>query len=582
MNRQMNRFLLIMLLCMIPFAADARRKKAKKAKEGQGVAHVLTHEQQAHFDAIYFDAIAMQQYGKTDQAFALMQRALEIDSLSAPALYFVSDVYRGMEKWNQSLFYMRRAVAADKGNNYWYRAGEGELLSRMGRYQEAIDCYKDLSDRFPKHSEPLYNLAELYLRLDSGRQCLDVLEKIEDVDGVSPQITLQKFYILQGLGRSDDAFAEYDKLIDRYPYELSYRIQKGDLQMKNGQIDKAKQTYDEAAKIDPDNAYVWVALSNYFSIVGDQEEADMLVQNALVNNNLDIQTKIDILTEYLKSALRKVAKGKDADSLDISLPGVDSLFITIEQMHPTAPEVYVLHADYLAAISNDSLATVQMRFACDLRPSEKQYWEKLLSYASTQKEMDKLLRLCDEIEALHPDMNSPYTMRAWVYYNQKKYEDVIRAYHGALERTEAKEVNWKSTLWGNIGDTYHLLGDMEKVYESYDQALKYNDKNYVVLNNYAYFLSTENRDLLKAESMASKVIKQYPDNATYLDTYAWILYQEGSYMLAKFYQKRAIDYCDPKEDNTTLYEHWHAILKALGEESEETEDDENENIEVEQ
>ena len=200
---------------MIPFAADARRKKAKKAKEGQGVAHVLTHEQQAHFDAIYFDAIAMQQYGKTDQAFALMQRALEIDSLSAPALYFVSDVYRGMEKWNQSLFYMRRAVAADKGNNYWYRAGEGELLSRMGRYQEAIDCYKDLSDRFPKHSEPLYNLAELYLRLDSGRQCIDVLEKIEDIDGVSPQITLQKFYILQGLGRSDDAFAEYDKLIDR-------------------------------------------------------------------------------------------------------------------------------------------------------------------------------------------------------------------------------------------------------------------------------------------------------------------------------------------------------------------------------
>ena len=54
------------------------------------------------------------------------------------------------------------------------------------------------------------------------------------------------------------------------------------------------------------------------------------------------------------------------------------------------------------------------------------------------------------------------------------------------------------------------------------------------------------------------------------------------YMLSKFEQKRDSDDWDPKEDNTKLGEHWHAILKALGEESEETEDDENDNIEVEQ
>ena len=113
----MNRYLLILLLCLIPFSADARRKKARKLAEKPRPAHVLTHEQQAHFDAIYFDAIAMQQYGNTDQAFALMQRALEIDSLSAPALYFISDVYRGMEKWNQSLLFMRRAVEADQSNS---------------------------------------------------------------------------------------------------------------------------------------------------------------------------------------------------------------------------------------------------------------------------------------------------------------------------------------------------------------------------------------------------------------------------------------------------------------------------------
>lgn len=530
----------------------------------------LSFEQQAHFDAIYFDAIAMQQYGKTDEAFALMQRALEIDSLSAPALYYMSDAYRGMNKLNLALYYMRRAVAADKSGSYWYRAGEGELLMNMRRLPEAEVCYQELAKSFPQKSEPLYSLAQLYVRMDSLQQCYDVLQKIEELDGINSQITMQKFYILQELKRGDEAFDEYDKLIIRYPYELSYRIEKGDLQMKFGQIQQAKQTYDEAAKIDPDNAYVWVALSNYYTIMGEMEAADSLVQGALVNANLDIDTKIDILTDYLKSVLRKESKGRNLDSLNIELPHVDNLFLTIEKMHPTAPEVYNLHAEYLAAVGNDSLAAEQERFACDLKPSEKKYWERLLSFASNQRDYPALLALCDEIEALHPDMDSPYTMRAWVFYQQERYEDVIQAYRTALVKADATAVDWKSQLLGNIGDTYHLLGDMEKAYESYDEALKYNDKNYMVLNNYAYFLSEENRDLMKAEAMAQKVVQKYPDNATYLDTYAWILYQQGSYMLAKFYQQRAIDNCDKREDNATLYEHWHAILKALGEESEPT------------
>ena len=76
--------------------------------------HVLTPERQAHFDAVYFDAIAMQQYGKTDQAFTLMQRALEIDSLSAPALYYMSDAYRKMEKPALAL----ASLEADYTNKY--------------------------------------------------------------------------------------------------------------------------------------------------------------------------------------------------------------------------------------------------------------------------------------------------------------------------------------------------------------------------------------------------------------------------------------------------------------------------------
>ncbi|MCF0168736.1 MAG: hypothetical protein HUJ93_08885, partial [Bacteroidales bacterium] len=278
----MKKFLLLIIICIVPLSVAAKKKKKSEQIVEAKQERTLTAEQQAHFDALYFDAIARQQFGTTAEAFALMQRALEIDSLSAPALYYMSDAYRLMDKPNQALIYIRRAVAADKSNSYWYSDGEGQLLMQMGRLDEAVVCYQGLAERFPQKSEPLYSLADIFLRLDSLSLCLDIIEKIEELDGVSSQLTLQKFYIMQQQGRSEEAFAEYDKLIKRFPYDISYRLQKGDLQMKNGQIPLAKETYDEAASIDPDNAYVWVALSNYYNIMGDFEKGDSLVQRALI------------------------------------------------------------------------------------------------------------------------------------------------------------------------------------------------------------------------------------------------------------------------------------------------------------
>ena len=63
----------------------------------------------------------------------------------------------------------------------------------------------------------------------------------------------------------------------------------------------------------------------------------------------------------------------------------------------------------------------------------------------------------------------------------------------------------------------------------FDEVLKINPNDILVLNNYAYYLSVERRDLDKAEEMSYKTVKAEPNNATYLDTYAWILFEKGNY-----------------------------------------------------
>ena len=80
------------------------------------------------------------------------------------------------------------------------------------------------------------------------------------------------------------------------------------------------------------------------------------------------------------------------------------------------------------------------------------------------------------------------------------------------------------------------------------------NKNVVVLNNYSYFLSLEKKDLKKAERMSAQCIKLEPDNATYLDTYAWIFFVQGNYTLAKIYIESALE--KDKTKSAELVDHY--------------------------
>ena len=556
--------MLTLVVVMLPCTTLLARKNKERRAADVPMQVALTEEQTLRFDSLYFEALSLKLQDKPAEAFDCVNEALKIDSLSAPALYLRSKLYSAGRNPN-GLRDAELAVQIDS-TNFWYGNTLGDLYLERGRFDLAIPCFERLARQYPTKSDPCYNLAELYLRIDSLDKCLQMLDRIEELDGVNPNLTLQKFYILRKQGKTDEAFDAYNQLIRRFPYDISYRLQLGDLQMKSGMIAQAKQTYDDAARIDPDNAYLWVAQSNYYSITGNQQAADSLVRNALLNANLDIETKIDILTEYLKTTLRKVAKEKETakDTTAISLPGVDSLFVTIATMHPTAPEVYDLHSDYLSAIGRDSLAMRQMQFAVDLKPSEQKYWAKLLTYTAQADRYDELFALADQAKQLHPDLSDIYLTQAYAYLRMEQPDSALMAYEEALHAIAAKETNLISRIYGYMGDICHEKGDAVKCYEYYDQALKYNDRNYMVLNNYAYFLCLDGGDLNKAENMAAKVVQQYPDEPTYLDTYAWIYYLQGNYMLAKFYQQRAVDKAGDNKSEEMM-QHYEAILKALNE-----------------
>ena len=594
-KNKIYRWLLLMLVLLIPVAVSAKKKKAVVQQE---LKPLLTASEQLWFDSLYVLAVTQDVVQNQDSALSLMREAInyykdhiqakgrsislafgetprdpkavqseEVPGLAA-AFYFASEQYRRRNDGGRALGHIQAAVAIDSVN-YWYTEAEGDLLMAMRQLPMARQSYERLVRLHPDKSEPLYVLADIYLRLDSVDACLKMLDRMEELDGLNPQITQNKFYILQEAGRIEEGFDAYRKLIAQHPYDIRFRLQLGDLQMQNAQIEQAKQTYDEAAAIDPDNAYVWVAQANYYSMTGNQAEADKLVSGALMNANLDVETKNEVMTEYLKGTYRKLSSYRQQsaqegattalDTLAL-FSSIDSLFAQVTAMHPTSPEFYELHAQWLNTQDKDSLAAECMRFAVDLRPTSQEYWEQLIYHSADWMEKGKLRALCDEALVLHPTLQTAYMVKAWAYLREEQQTEAIEQYQLAIENMPQPDANRISSLWSNIGDIYHEMGENEKSYECYDKAVNYNPQNYNALNNFAYYLCLEQRDLPKAESMALKVVQKYPDNPTYLDTYAWVLYLEGSYVLADFYQQKAIENVDPnRTDNCALYDHYGDI-----------------------
>ncbi len=114
-----------------------------------------------------------------------------------------------------------------------------------------------------------------------------------------------------------------------------------------------------------------------------------------------------------------------------------------------------------------------------------------------------------------------------------------------------------------VSDLYAVMGDILYKKEGQSRRLMRlttpvcngKDDNVMALNNYAYYMSEEGNDLHKAESMSYKTVKAEPNNGTYLDTYAWILFKEERYADAKTYIDAALKNSDSTENNSTILEH---------------------------
>lgn len=539
-------FFSLSLLMAIPAQATDQKK------ETPSKVPALSAADQRKFDYFFYEGLNLKTSGKYDAAYDAFNHCLDIDSTASAVLYELSAFYAQLNQPEKSLDILKRAVSHDP-ENFTYRMALASMNRNLGMFGEASDEYEKLIKDFPAKPELNYYLADALTQEGETGKAIDAYDALEVSVGMNEALSLQKYKLYNLLEQSANAFKEVEKLAVKFPTDARYQILLGDLHLEKNDTVKALEYYKKAYIIDPKNPHYTVSMANYYEVVGNKDAAEDQIRSALVNQQLDVETKVGILSRYILK-LQQTQKGTES---------ANALFQTLLEQHPEDTDLKAMYGALLVAQNKTDDARFQFQLITEMEPENAAAWQQLLNLALKAEDIPEVIRICNKCQELFPDAPEYYFYLGIAYYQQQKYQEALDAYYAGLQVIPAENAPLKSDFYGQIGDIYYQMKQMDQAYKAYDEALKYNEKNVVVLNNYSYFLSLEKKDLKKAERMSAQCVKLEPTNSTYLDTYAWIFFVQESYTLAKVYIESALT--NDKTNNSELIDHYGDILFMSGE-----------------
>lgn len=541
----------LLLAILLPAPGFAAQKKKVRKKETPVVK--LTEEQQRKYDYFFLEAMRMKEKKAYDAAFGLLEHCLDINPDASSALYEISQYYMFLRQVPQGQAALEKAVA-NAPDNYWYSQGLVNLYQQQNELDKAVELLEGMVTRFPTKQDPLFNLLDIYGRQEKYSDVISTLNRLEKRMGKNEQLSMEKFRIYLQMKDDKKAFREIESLVEEYPADMRYQVILGDVYLQNGKKEEAYEAYQKVLAVEPDNPMALFSMASYYEQTGQKELYQQQLDTLLLNKKVAPDTKINVMRQVIV---------ENEQSADKDSTAVISLFDRMMKQDQDDPQIPMLYAQYLLSKSMETEAVPVLEQVVDLDPTNKAARLMLVSEAAKREDYKQIIKVCEPGIEATPDALPLYYYLAIAYHQAEQADSVLSVCNKALQHVTADtQKELVSDFYSIMGDIYHTKKQMAEAYAAYDSALVYNPSNIGALNNYAYYLSVERRDLDKAEEMSYKTVKAEPNNATYLDTYAWILFEKGNYAEARIYIDNAMKSDGEKSD--VIVEHCGDIYFMTG------------------
>ena len=497
------------------------------------------------YDYFFLEAMTEREKGNASAAFELLRHCLEINPEASEAYYYLAHYYLGMKQNGKALEAFRKASELEP-DNVSYLETLAQMYLQSQDLKAATETFEKLSKAEPEREDVLGMLVQLYSEDEKQySKAIDILNRLEEIDGMNERISYAKADLYWKMDNGKAALAEMKKLADQYPYDLNYRNAYADMLLANDQDKKAFDIYRGILKEEPGNSKVLMSLRTYFLAKGNTAAADSTTIKILTESNANTDEKIYILRQEVMES-----ENNGGDSIKVL-----SLFERTISAKDSDPGIGLLMASYmqLKNMPKEDINRV-LEGVLNKAPDNASARLQLIADAWEKKDLDRVVNLCAAARQYNPDEMAFYYYQGVALAQQDKNAEAIEAFRngiGVIKEDSSPDI--VSDLYAILGDLLHQDGYKQEAFAAYDSCLQWKPENYSCLNNYAYFLCEDGGDLEKAEKMSYKAIKAEAKNATFLDTYAWILFKQERFAEAKIYIEQTLQ-CD-SDSSAEIIEH---------------------------
>ncbi len=500
---------------------------------------------------LFIDANKKKNAGALKEAEMLYQKCIELDPQDAASMYELARIYILNNNLAEAQIMAKMATEIDSTNT-WYKLLLSNIYKIDKAYASSVGVLEDLVRQDPENLEFNKELAYNYVMIGENEKAIQLLNIIEGKVGVNEQISMQKQKLYTGLKMADSAIVEIEKLIKEFPLEARYYALLAELSLQNKFDDKALWAYSKIVELDPENAYIHISLSDFYRKSGNNSKALDELKLGFLNDELDIDSKIQIMLSYYTP--EQIFEENNPEAFD--------LITLLADKYPENTRILAIKSEVLYQARDFEKAHEILLKVVNIDSTLFASWEQLLITESALSDFESLKKNSQKVIRLFPRRPIAYLFAGMVDSQEGKHKEALEYYKKGIKlvvNNAALSVQFYSFL----GNSYHELGDDGASDQAYESALRLDPENALILNNYAYYLSLRSEKLDLAKQMSFKAVQLDPENVSNIDTKAWVLYKLEDYEEAKKIIEKALAISD--ENSAEVFEHYGDILFRLGE-----------------
>lgn len=510
----------------------------------------LSYGERKKLDLHFSEGIIQKMQGNYPEAIDKFKKCLDVYPNHAASMYEIAFIDNGGGKSAEAIPYAQKAVSLDETNE-WYRLLLAKCYMEIGKFSEASASFEKLIKYNPDKIDYYFLWSSSLLHGGKVKEALAVYDRIEQMIGITEDLILQKERIYLSQNQLDKAIAEAQKLINSNPGEIRYYNMMAELYFQNNKPDKAIEICNKVLEMNPREPRTHLLLAEYYETLSDDAKAFSHVKIAFENPDMNIDEKVKILIGYFNIP-EKFKTERDES---------EALIGVLVKAHPNDAKTYSLQGDFLNRDGKNAEARDAFRKAIQLDKTRYPIWQQIMVLDEMLGDYESMESDSRQAIELFPSEPYSYIFNASANYQQKKYKQAIEITNSGKDYV-AGDKKLLGQFYSIQGDCYNATMEYALSDEKFEKVLNLDPENANVMNNWAYYLSLRNDKLDKAEKMGLRANQLVKDNASYEDTYAWVLYKQKNYEEAKRWLEKAFQH--GAEKNGIILEHYGDVLFQMG------------------